>query len=184
MNDCCFSIKNEICADGISYTLERAFGGEIPVIICVGTDATVGDALGPMVGTALLERGAPAFVYGSLSAPVTAKEIEAVKEFTLNAHPYSQILVIDAAVGKSEDIGVVKILDGGIKPGLGANKNLPKLGNKSIIGIVAERTGDSQAIMQVTRIGFIYRFAEIITRGVLDYLKRADKGQAGKFSVI
>ncbi|MBP5316009.1 MAG: DUF1256 domain-containing protein, partial [Muribaculaceae bacterium] len=66
-----------------------------PVIICVGTDLSIGDSLGPIVGTMLKDCGLNAFIYGKLSETITAKEIRAVKNFVEKCHPYSKTLVID-----------------------------------------------------------------------------------------
>ena len=159
--------------DVIEKSLKEFFNGERPVIACVGTDATIGDSLGPIVGTLLTEMGAEAVIYGTLESPLTAKEISAAKEFISTVHPLSPLLVIDAAVGKSEDVGVIKILDGSIRPGLGANKDLPEMGSVSIIGIVSEKSLANYSFLNLTRLSPVYRMAKIVAEGVLGYLKSA-----------
>ena len=134
--------------DVIEKSLKKFFNGERPIVACVGTDATIGDSLGPFVGTMLTEKRAEAIIYGTL-------------------------LVIDAAVGKSEDVGLIKILNGAIRPGLGANKDLPEMGSVSIIGIVSEKSLANYAFLNLTRLNPVYRMARIVADGVMRYLKSA-----------
>ena len=80
-------------------------------------------------------------------------------------HPLSKIIVIDAAVGNKEDVGQVKIYDQGIKPGLGVNKNLPLVGDVSIIGIVSNNINDKNALASV-RLWLVEKLASDIINGV------------------
>lgn len=175
MNEYCFSINNVLCEEGIAHALSQMFFNQLPVIICVGTDASIGDALGPIVGTILLEKQLPCIVYGSLDKPVTAKEIATIKEFVENVHKRSYVLVVDAAVGKFEDVGTIKVFDKPIKPGLGANKKLPELGDASIIGIIGEKAMGGEGVLFKSRIGTIYRYASVIASGISRFIDNIDK---------
>ena len=70
------------------------------------------------------------------SSLLTFEHAHKVTKLIRKIHPSAKILVIDAAVGKSEDIGTIKISNTSIKPGLGVNKNLAPLGNYCIGYIV------------------------------------------------
>ena len=52
--------------DVIEKSLKEFFNGKRPIVACVGTDATIGDSLGPFVGTMLTEKRAEAIIYGTL----------------------------------------------------------------------------------------------------------------------
>ncbi|MGN0818901.1 MAG: spore protease YyaC [Christensenellaceae bacterium] len=149
-----------------------------PVILCIGSDTTISDSLGPIVGSKLQEKALPCFIYGTLSKPITAKEIESVRRFVASAHPYSPVLVIDAAVTESSEKGYIKFLSDGIKPGLGINKDLPKLGDCSIIAIVCEKKTFLKNISTATRLGEVYRLADTISEGVLEYFSQIKVGNA------
>ena len=82
-----FYENDGITPSKIADALQRIFLWTIPVIICVGTDAAIGDTLGPLVGTKLKEAKIPAYVYGNLGKTITAKEIGAIKTFIANVHP-------------------------------------------------------------------------------------------------
>lgn len=169
MSEYKFFGKSEISASGISYALNKLNFESMPVIVCVGTDITIGDSLGPIVASLLIEKDLPFIIYGSLATPVTAQDICFVKSFVKNAHPYSPILTVDAAVGEPSEVGYIKVLSSGIKPGLGANKNLPLLGDASIIGIVAKKSQNNHALFHETRLGFVYGLAKIIALGIEEY---------------
>ncbi len=173
MNEYCFSITNKYAKYGIADGLNKFFDGFIPVIICIGTDASIGDSLGPIVGSRLIKNTKNLFVYGTLNAPMTAREISSIKNFVKEVHPLAKTLVIDAAVGNEEDVGVMKVIDEGIMPGLGADKNLPMLGDVSIMGIVAKKSKNNNAFINLTRLSFVYKMAEIIADGILEYVENS-----------
>ena len=50
----------------------------------------------------------------------------------------------------------------GIKPGSGANKRLAKVGDVSVMGIVAEKSLFNYSLFSSTRLNIVYKMAEII----------------------
>lgn len=171
----CYYQKDEITPFKIADALANVYDYYIPVIVCVGTDAAIGDVLGPLVGTGLKKFSLNAYVYGSLDKTVTAKEISSIKKFLSAVHPLAKTLIVDAAVGAEEDVGKIKISDDGIYPGLGANKNLPKIGDGSIIGIVSPRSKNNEIFMNLTRFSPIYKMAETIACGISLYVEACEK---------
>lgn len=149
-----------------------------PVVVCVGSDLAIGDSLGPITGSLLKYKtqGVNCFLYGTLAAPVTAKEIKYLRSFLKKTHPKSQILAIDAAVGEKGDVGVIRVTDSPLFPGAGANKQLGCLGDVSILGIVAEKSVANYGILNTTRLNLVYTMSEIISEGVSNLLwERASK---------
>lgn len=150
----------------IAKAVKLLYKSDFPVIVCIGSDLVVGDSLGPIVGSKLLEiLNGKAYVYGTLSSPITAKEIETIKQTTKNLHPNSKVIVVDAGVGIKEDIGQIKIADYGINPGLGVNKNLPLIGDVSIVGIVGEKI-DNETHLNGIRLNLVNALAYDIIRGL------------------
>jgi len=108
--------------------------------MCIGTDKVFSDSLGPRVGSLLNSKmTTPTFVYGICSQNITAENLLYSYRFIKAMHPKNQIVVIDAAVGTYEQIGKIQLSDGGIVPGAATNKNLPSVGDLSIVGIVADK---------------------------------------------
>lgn len=166
MNTYVFNSLKRDNSEEISKTVNLLYDTDKPVIICIGSDLVVGDSLGPIVGSRLVEKlQGKAYVYGTLLSPITAKEIQAIKNNLSKLHPYSKILVIDAAIGNNEEIGYLKIIKNGIKPGLGVNKDLPVIGDVSIIGIVADRCDKNFNV--TTRFSVVYSLINDIVQGVV-----------------
>ena len=166
-----FNSYNEQCSNGIYSALENLNScGKKPILICIGSDLVLGDSLGPLVGTMLRQSNVSSFVYGTLNYPITAKEIEYAKEYLKSMHPNSVSIAIDAAVGNPEDIGLIKVVNTGLKPGLGVDKNLGQIGDISIVGVVAGRSKDNYNLFNLTRLNLIYKMANCITEGLKKYI--------------
>ena len=167
-----YNVENPLCDKGIKDSLLRVYNSNKPVIICIGSDLAIGDSLGPLLGTLLQEKlQGKVYIYGTLSMPITAKEVNVTSKIVKLLHPSSKILVVDAGVGDKNDIGLIKIGDYGIKPGLGVNKNLPTIGDASIIGIVAEKQNAMTNIFSFTRLRLIYKMSKVISSGIEKFLE-------------
>lgn len=79
------------------------------VIICIGTDRAIGDALGPLVGTMLKNSDFKYPVYGTLDNPIHALNIYESIEKIKSKHSSSQFLAIDACLGSASNIGNIQI---------------------------------------------------------------------------
>lgn len=169
-----FNVFNTLAPVGEVVVLKKMLGQltRPPVIACIGSDLTVGDSLGPLVGTQLIKKlqGLNVYVYGCLAKPLTAHEIKYTNQFLRSTHPDSPIIAVDAAVGNSGDVGLIKISKCGIKPGSGANKKLEKVGDIAVMGIVAEKSMFNYALFSATRLNMVYRMAEIISEGIANYV--------------
>ena len=163
-----FNSLNGDNSENIAKSVKRLCGDTIPVIVCIGSDLVVGDSLGPLVGSELINKlFGKAYVYGTLDHPITAKEASVISKEITVLHPHSKILVIDAAVGGDSDVGYIKITNCGIKPGLGVNKDLPVIGNVSIIGVVAVKDSVITDLHGKTRLKTVCKMTEDITRGLV-----------------
>ena len=164
--------------------------GDAPVILCIGSDLSVGDSLGPVTGTKLKQSlsGLNCYVYGTLARPITAHEVKYMNDFLSLTHPNSPVIAIDAAVGNAGDIGLIKIAKKGLKPGSGANKKLNKVGDVSVMGIIAEQSVFNYSLFSATRLNIVYRMSEIIAEGVtsfiLDYIKNLNALYGNSFKNV
>lgn len=172
-----FNVYNSMAAGGEVLALKRILPelSDAPVIVCIGSDLSVGDSLGPVTGTKLKEKlkGYNVYVYGTLAKPITAHEVKYTNEFIKSTHPNSTVIAIDAAVGAAGDIGLIKVAKRGIKPGSGANKRLAKVGDVSVMGIVAEKSLFNYSLFSSTRLNIVYKMAEIIAEGVATFIIEA-----------
>ena len=190
-----FHIYNKLAADGTTMATDKLLRADIrnkfiktkgaglrsqlenkhfdeddqpPVDVCIGIDLAIGDSLGPITGSMLKYKtqGLNLFLYGTLAAPVTAKEIRYMRTFLKETHPHSQVIAVDAAVGNEGDIGLIKISDTPLLPGAGANKKLGAIGDLSVMGIVAEKSIANYGLLNTTRLNLVYTMSEIISDGL------------------
>lgn len=171
MTNYSFSAINDYSKSGIKTALEKLNKQKKkPIVVCVGSDLVLGDSLGPLIGTMLRKNNVSSYVYGTLNYPVTAKEVEYASVYLKKMHPDSIIIAIDAAVGEEEDVGLIRILNKGLKPGLGVQKNLASIGDVSIIGVVAPKSIKNYTLFNMTRLNLVYKMAETISESLTDYL--------------
>lgn len=127
--------KNKLAYYKISYFLKDYIDNN-SLIVCIGTDRCIGDCLGPLVGTYLKETNFPLPVYGTISHPIHALNLNDSLKKINKLHPNANIIGIDACLGENHSIGEIQIRDYPIHPGKGVGKCLPKVGDVSIVGIV------------------------------------------------
>lgn len=169
-----FNVYNSLAQSGEVLALKKILPEikQPPVIVCIGSDLSVGDSLGPVTGTKLKEKlkGLNVYVYGTLAKPITAHEVKYTNQFIKNTHPESTVIAVDAAVGVAGDIGLIKVAKRGLKPGSGANKRLAKVGDVSVMGIVAEKSLFNYSLFSSTRLNVVYKMAEIIAEGLATFI--------------
>lgn len=137
------------------------------VIVCIGTDRSTGDALGPLVGSKL-EMHDPRYlqVYGTLDDPVHAMNLSEKMEQIQRSHPHSTVIAIDACLGQFSNVGNINVADGPLKPGAGVKKELPPVGSFHITGIVNVGGFMEYFVLQNTRLSLVMKMAEIIASGL------------------
>jgi len=147
------------------------YGGSVKqrpvVVMCIGTDRSTGDSLGPLVGDMLVKRKMPGVhVFGTLDYPVHARNLEetVLKAEELYSDPY--IIAVDASLGILEHVGCISVGKGPIKPGAGLKKELPAVGNMHITGVVNTGGFMDFLVLQSTRLSVVMKMADIIARGL------------------
>ena len=141
-----------------------------PIFICIGSDLVLGDSLGPLIGTTLKNKNIRSYIYGTLNFPITSKEVEYARTYLKQMHPSCISIAIDAAIGDSDDVGLIRVFNKGLKPGLGVDKNLGTVGDLSIIGVVAAKSIKNYNLFNATRLNLIYKMANQIADGIESYI--------------
>lgn len=117
------------------------------VIVCFGTNAISGDALGPMVGTLLTQKyNVPAFVYGTDESTVNGKNMAKWLSFIKAVHKDAIFIAVDASLGKADKVGQIVLRTDGVCPS-GVTGKSERFGDIGILGIVAQNHKD--ALMQL-----------------------------------
>lgn len=138
------------------------------LFLCIGTDRSTGDSLGPLIGYKLNEFGIKnARVIGTLDNPVHALNLEYSMKRATEIYSDSIIVAIDASVGNVEHIGYVTMGRGPLRPGLGVRKNLDAVGDLFITGIVSASKDGDPFMLQSVRLSVVMRLADCISRSIL-----------------
>ncbi len=133
-------------------------------LVCIGTDRSTGDALGPLVGRCVAAtqlRGLR--VYGTLDAPVHASNLTSALEAVDGP---ACVVAVDACLGRLETVGQISVAPGPLLPGAGVNKQLPAVGRMHITGTVNVGGFMEYFVLQNTRLALVMRMAEVIAEGV------------------
>lgn len=136
----CVDVNDENRVEKLSEGLKELLSGVKPVVLCVGCEKVLGDSLGPMVGSKLIEgvKG-DVVVYGMMSGNVNAKNLMIASQMIKLLHEDRALIVVDAALGHKEEIGTIQLYSHGLFPGSATNKNLPCVGDVSIVGVVNQK---------------------------------------------
>lgn len=156
----------------IEVLSERLFSiiGQIPsqqplIIVCVGTDRSTGDSLGPLVGTQLQRYNIDGLhLYGTLDQPVHAMNLKDTLAQIQSEYNNPFIIAIDACLGQLTSVGCIQIGSGPVKPGAGVNKELPPVGDMHITGIVNVGGFMEYFVLQNTRLSLVMNMAEVIAK--------------------
>jgi putative sporulation protein YyaC len=157
-----------IIRDTLSQELSLVLRKNRPIVfLCIGTDRSTGDSLGPLVGhklTLLVKN--KIFLYGNLQSPVHAKNLcsTLAKIKKIYNNPY--IIAIDACLGSAQSVGNIIIESKPIFPGAAVHKNLPPIGDLSITGIVNISGTLEFMVLQNTRLFTVMHLADIISKGI------------------
>ncbi len=146
------------------------------VIVCIGTDRSTGDSLGPIVGHKLKSlRYENVHVFGNLDSPVHAKNLQEVTDSIFLKYRNPFIIAIDACLGKAEHVGHITVGQGPLKPGSAVNKELKPIGDMHITGIVNFSGFMDFLILQNTRLGTVMKIADVISGGIKYVLWKASR---------
>ncbi|SQB34312.1 putative sporulation protein YyaC [Clostridium cochlearium] len=150
------------------------FLNEKTIIVCIGTDKCIGDSLGPITGTILKTKDFPLPVFGTIENPIHALNIKIKMEEISSLYPNHSILGIDACLGEPNNIGFIQSRNYPIYPGKGVGKELPHVGNRSVVGII-DSTEMNIFNNNSIRLNFILNMAKSISESIIYGLKLSCK---------
>ncbi len=138
------------------------------ILLCIGTDRSTGDCLGPLVGSKVQAMSSQnkLFVYGTLDDPVHASNLHVKlgEIFARFKKPY--VIAVDACLGSIESVGHISVGDGSLLPGAGVNKSLPAVGDIYITGTVNVGGYLEYLVLQNTRLNVVMKMADLIAEGI------------------
>ena len=133
------------------------------IFLCIGTDRSTGDSLGPLVGSRLAKM--PLFdstVIGTLEEPVHAMNLQETMDRIHGQFSKPFIVAIDACLGQFKNVGCIELGIGPLLPGAGVHKNLPAVGDIHMKGIVNFNGFMEYVILQNTRLSIVMNMAHVM----------------------
>lgn len=133
------------------------------VVVCIGTDRSTGDSLGPLVGSRMTGYHDRTYrLYGTLDDPVHAVNLQDALEGIYRELQEPYVIAVDACLGRANNIGFITVADGPVLPGAGVKKNLPPVGDMHVTGVVNASGYMEYFVLQNTRLSLVMKMAEII----------------------
>ncbi|MNQ70888.1 hypothetical protein D3C85_855400 [compost metagenome] len=130
--------------------------------VCIGTDRSTGDSLGPLVGSKLAELGYP-HVIGTLAAPCDASNLALRLQ---EIPPHVRVIAIDACLGQKLSVGLYQLSNQPLAPGKSVGKVLPPIGDYTIAAIVNVDGPRQYNVLQTTSLYHVLRMAEEVTSAI------------------
>lgn len=150
------------------------------VILCIGTDRSTGDSLGPLVGhklSPIIKSYRNVTLFGTLEHPIHAQNLEENLNSLNEDYNNPFILAIDSSLGRQDRVGYLSIKNSPLRPGAGVNKVLPPVGDISITGIVNIGGMMEFMVLQNTRLSLVMNMADIISKSIYLSLARLYNGR-------
>ena len=134
-------------------------------IVCIGTNRIISDSFGPRVGKKLKQvfnKNENINVYGTMENPIHLKNVE---YFLKKMENKNQIILIDSAIGRKEDIGNTYVNRGGMEIGKAFNHSIyipANINIKTVIG--AKEYMPNYSIYQIEQIAnkVAYKIVQIV----------------------
>lgn len=153
--------KKKVYSDELTrflYEIKRRHPDQQVTFLCIGTDRSTGDALGPLVGSRLEELGIKEVV-GTLRLPCDAENLEA-RMAEISSEPI--IVAIDACLGMPTSVGSYLVSEEPLFPAKSVGRNLPAVGHYSIAAVVNVNGTNPYRTLQMTSLYKVMQMADEI----------------------
>lgn len=131
--------------------------------VCIGTDRSTGDALGPLIGSGLEARGIPN-ITGTMDHPCDAHNLhERIPQISGDL----TIIAIDACLGHSRSVGLYSIGEEPLFPALSVGGKFPGVGTYSIAAIVNENGPKPYWTLQTTSLRQVMKMADDVVEAAV-----------------
>lgn len=160
----CSLLIKDFLSSNLKYSIKQKRN---IVILCIGSDRSTGDSLGPLIGSKLkqLEKE-NLHIFGTLENPIHANNLESTLNQINSTINKPIIIAIDACLSSLDKVGYIILKKAPIEPGAALNKQLPCVGELSILGVVNISSDKEFITLQNTRLFTVIKIANSITQGI------------------
>ena len=149
------------------WQISREEGKSGVLVLCIGTDRSTGDSLGPLTGYKLREsRMQRIQIMGTLERPVHAMNLDRSMELVRLKYPNHVVVAVDASVGNQDHVGCITLGRGSWRPGLGVSRDWEAVGVIFITGMGAAYSSRDPLMLQSVRLSVVMKMADYISRSV------------------
>jgi len=166
------NVADPLASERVAFLVRGLMAEHFPladrfVVLCIGTDRSTGDCLGPLIGTQLEAMGLPSItVLGTLDHPVHASNLSETLRQVRESAGNRPLVAIDACLGSLDSVGSITLSLGPLRPGAGVNKALPEVGDLSVTGVVNVGGFMEYFVLQNTRLNLVFKMAKVIAGGL------------------
>ncbi len=130
--------------------------------LCIGSDLSTGDSFGPLTGT-LLKRTGVTGVFGSLDDTIHAKNMA---DRIAQVPGDRFVVAIDATMGRLREVGRFSFINGPLRPGAAMKKDLPPVGDASILFNVAPAGYANFMALGCASLNTVWQGANLLARSI------------------
>ncbi|WP_157049035.1 spore protease YyaC [Syntrophomonas palmitatica] len=143
-----------------------------PVFLCIGSDRHILDCFGPLTGSMILEQVPEARIFGSLRHPLHARNLNQRLFEIRREYPGGYEIAIDASLGRIEEMGMIKLREGPLHPGLAVARQLPSAGRLSITAVVGTTRDKRKITQQYGSIEPVYYLACLLSSVIVSWYRQ------------
>ena len=144
------------------------------IFVCIGTDRTTGDSLGPLIGYKLrFVKNNNINIYGSLENPIHSNNLSDILDKIKTNYKDPFIIAVNASLGSFQNVGKIIIENKPLHPSSSLGKDLSPIGDMNITGIVNISGNSEFMILQNTRLYTVMSLADSIAGGIYHFILKS-----------
>lgn len=145
------------------------------IILCVGSDRSTGDSLGPLVGSFLIGESYTSRndieIWGTLEKPLHAKNInKVIKKIKQDNSDDVCTIVVDACLDTYDSVGNIRVSKSPSQPHSWIKKNISKVGDFYINMVVNVGGFREFQVLQSTKLSVVLKGADLIADAITEAL--------------
>lgn len=150
------------------------------IFVCIGTDRITGDCFGPIVGSILKnklknDKNSNIKVIGCLEDNISFGKIEDKVISQINNNNNSLVILVDAALSNTNNVGEIFVKNSGIELGKSLDKKHKTLGDISIRAVVGKNmkcNQDNFTILQNIPLNKVMKLSNLVASGIIEVMNK------------